>query len=124
MFFKKKKKAITSTIEITEVNFSEYVLQTEKGVLLDFWAPWCGPCKVMGPIIDEVANEIGDKAVIGKVNVDQHPQLSAQFKIKSIPTLVFIKKRKVIEQISGLVPKPNLSEMVNDLIAYEFDEEE
>ena len=124
MFFRKKKNKIVNTLEITEANFEELVVQTEKGVLLDFWAPWCGPCKVMGPIIDELASELGDKAVIGKVNVDQNPGLSNHFKIKSIPTLVFVKKRKVIERISGLVPKPNLEEMINDLIKYEFEEEE
>lgn len=122
MFGKKtdKKKAT----EINKDNFVDQVLNAEVGVLLDFWAPWCGPCKVLGPIIDELAAEFEGRVLIGKVNVDQNPELSSAFTVKSIPTLVFIKKKRMLEKLSGLVPKPNLQEMLNDLISFEFDEEE
>ncbi len=124
MFFKKKKPKTVATL-ITDFNFKEIALDTQDGVLIDFWAPRCGPCKVMGPIIDELANEFSDQnVVIGKVNVDQNPNLSSTFKIKSIPTLVFIKDKRMIERIPGMVPKPNLEIMINDLISYQFDEEE
>jgi thioredoxin 1 len=123
MFFKKKKPGI-SAIELTDQNFQEIALETEKGVLIDFWAPWCGPCKIMTPIIDELYSEFQDDVIIGKVNVDMNPGLSQTFKIKSIPTLVFLKNQKMIERLSGLVPKPNLREMITDLIAYDFGEEE
>lgn len=121
MFFKKKEKS--KALEIGGQNFNE-VINTDKGVLIDFWGPGCGPCNAMSPIIDELSGEFKDRAIIGKVNVRQHQQLSAHFKIKSVPTLVFIKNQRVIEQMSGLVPKPNLVEMVEDLIAYTFEEEE
>jgi thioredoxin 1 len=122
MFGRKKNKY--HALEINKENFMEKVMETEKGVLLDFWAPWCGPCKVIGPIIDELAEEYEGRVVIGKVNVDQNPELSSVFKVKSIPNLVFIKNRTMIENIKGLVPKPNLQEMIEDLISYEFEEEE
>lgn len=121
MFWKKKK--ISPAPQLTDTTFNDAVA-TDKGILLDFYASWCGPCKVMSPIIDELAEEFKDRAIIAKVDSEKNPNLSAHFKIKSIPTLIFIKNQKVIEIINGLVPKPNLKEMVEDLIAYEFEEEE
>lgn len=125
MFWNKKEKP--KAPQITDQSFKEIVENTDKGILLDFYASWCGPCKVLSPIIDELAHEIGDRAIIAKVDSEANPELSAFFKIKSIPTMVFIKDQKMIEVINGLVPKPNLKEMIEDLIAYEFeitDEEE
>ena len=122
MFWNKKEKP--KALQITDESFKEIVENTDKGILLDFYASWCGPCKVLAPIIDELAHEIGDRAIIAKVDSETNPKLSAFFKIKSIPTMVFIKDQKMIEVINGLVPKPNLKEMIEDLIAYEFDEEE
>ena len=120
MFWNKKDKP--KAPQITDQSFKEIVENTDKGILLDFYASWCGPCKVLSPIIDELAHEIGDRAIIAKVDSEANPQLSAFFKIKSIPTMVFIKDQKMIEVINGLVPKPNLKEMIEDLIAYEFEE--
>ena len=112
-------------VEITDQNFQELVLDQDNGVYIDFWAPWCGPCKVMGPIVDEIAGQFqGQELVIGKVNVDQNPGLSEAFGIRSIPTSAFIKQKKLIERIPGLIPKPNLEEMISDLIAFQFEEEE
>lgn len=122
MFGKKKNKNVA--VEINKDNFVNQVMDSDQGVLLDFWAPWCGPCKILGPIIDELAEEYANRVVIGKVNVDQNPELASAFQVKSIPTLVFIKEKRMLEKLSGLVPKPNLQEMLNDLMAYEFDEEE
>ncbi|MEE9439832.1 MAG: thioredoxin [Saprospiraceae bacterium] len=121
MFGKKKDKV--KAIEITDKSFNE-LIETDKGILLDFYAAWCGPCKVMGPIIDELSVKYKDQAIIGKVDTEINHELSGFFKIKSIPTLVFIKDKKVIEVINGLVPKPNLEEMIEDLIKFEFAEEE
>ena len=122
MFFKKKEKF--QAPQFTDQNFETEVLSSDKGALIDFWAPWCGPCRVMTPIVNELAEEFGDKVIIGKVNVDENPNLSQAFKVKSIPTLVFIKNRQLIERFNGLVPKPNLHEMVEDLINYTPEEEE
>ena len=122
MFFKKKERPTAP--QITDDNFHTLVMETEQGVLLDFYADWCGPCKILGPVIDELSLEFKDRALIGKINVDKNPRLSELFKIKSIPTLLFVKNKKVLERLSGLVPKPNLQEMIEDLIRYSFEEEE
>ena len=121
MFWNKKDKSTAPLV--TDQNFKE-VIETDQGILLDFYASWCGPCQVMSPIIDELAEEFHDRAIVAKVDTETNPNLSAFFKIKSIPTLVFIKDKKVIEVLNGLVPKPNLQEMIEDLIKFEFDEEE
>lgn len=116
MFWRKKKPKVKA-VEITDQNFNEIVGNTNQPILIDFWAAWCGPCKVIGPIIDELAADFEDRAVIAKVNVDQNPQLSAYFKVKSIPTIMFIHKTKLVERFSGLVPKPNLEEILEEYIA-------
>lgn len=127
--FGKKKNEGLDTVHVTDQSFDSDVRQSEVPVLLDFWAPWCGPCKALGPIVDELATEYNGRVKVAKVNVDHNPQLSKFFKIKSIPTLAFVKEGRLIEQLSGLVSKPNLAEMLDDLIAFEvvhagFDEEE
>ena len=114
--FKKKKDKPSKTVEITDQNFNELVMASKVPVLLDIWAPWCGPCKTIGPIIDEIAEDFEGRALIGKVSADSNPQISAMFKIKSIPTLLFLQKDELVEQFSGLVPKPNLAEILEELI--------
>lgn len=119
MFWNKKDKPVDSVM-FTDDNFNEIITKSELPILVDFWAPWCGPCKVMGPIVDELATDFKDRVVIGKVNVDQNRQLSGYFKVKSIPTLMFIKNGQIVERISKLVPKPNLEEMLEDLIVLDL----
>ncbi len=115
--FNKKKKKPSKTVEITDQNFNELVMKSKVPVLLDIWAPWCGPCRTIGPIIDEIAEDFEGRALIGKVSADNNPKISELFKIKSIPTLLFLQKDELVERFSGLVPKPNLAEILEELIA-------
>ena len=100
-----------SAININKNNFRNEVLNSEKPVLLDFWAPWCGPCRMVSPIVDEIAAERGDIKV-GKVNVDEQPELAAQFGVMSIPTLVVMKGGKVTNQMVGARPKSQILAML------------
>lgn len=115
MFWKKKPKY--QTTQVTDNNFNELVSASEIPVLLDFYADWCGPCKVLGPIIDELAEEYEGRALVAKINTELNPQLNQYFKIKSIPTIMFVHKGKLVERFQGLIPKPNLEEILNEYIA-------
>lgn len=100
-----------SVINITKNNFTDEVINSDKPVLLDFWASWCGPCRMVSPIIDEIADERSDIKV-GKINVDEQPELAAQFKVMSIPTLVVIKDGKIVNQTMGARPKAQILDMI------------
>ena len=100
-----------SVIHINKSNFQNEVLNSEKPVLLDFWAPWCGPCRMVSPVVDEIASERGDIKV-GKVNVDEERELAGQFGVMSIPTLVVIKGGKVVNQMVGARPKSQILAML------------
>jgi len=95
-------------LEITDQNLNEVVSQNEKPVVMDFWATWCGPCRMIAPHIEEMAAAYHDKAIIGKVNVDENPEVSAKYGIRNIPTVIFIKNGEVKDKVVGAVPKTTL----------------
>ena len=96
-----------SAININQINFQSEVLRADRPVLLDFWAPWCGPCRMEGPILEEIAAERSDIKV-GKVNVDEQPELAGQFGVTSIPTLVVLKDGRIVNQATGARPKSQI----------------
>lgn len=100
-------------VTLTKANFDQEVVSSDSTVLVDFWAPWCGPCRAVGPIIDELAKEYDGKAKVAKLNVDDEGELSAKFKIMSIPTIMIFKNGEVVEKITGARSKTELSELID-----------
>jgi thioredoxin 1 len=103
-------------IEITDSNFADVAMNSDKPVMIDFWAEWCGPCRMVAPIVEEMSNEYNGKAVIGKVNVDENPDISTKFGIRNIPTIIFLKGGQLIDRSVGAVPKNVLTEKMDALL--------
>lgn len=103
------------TVEFTDDNFQDEVLNATSGVLVDFWAPWCGPCRQIAPLIDQLAEQYSGKVKIGKINIDDNPNVTNQYGIQSIPTLMLFKDGEVAERFMGMPPKVKLEGALNDL---------
>jgi len=103
-------------IKFTDQNFEEEVGKSELPVLVDFWATWCGPCQMMGPIIEELAEKFEGKMKIGKLNVDENPEIAKRYEVLGIPALKFFKDGKIIDEITGLQPKEIIIEKIENLI--------
>jgi len=103
-------------IELTDKNFEENVLKSDKPVLVDFWAEWCGPCRIVGPIVDELATEYDGKALVGKVDVDNNPEVATKFGIRNIPTILFFKDGEVVDKQVGAAPKTTLASKIDSLL--------
>ena len=103
-------------LEINTSNFEELVMKSDKPVVLDFWAVWCGPCRMIAPIIEEMSKEYEGRAVIGKVDVDNNSEIAVRFGIRNIPTVLFIKNGQVVDKVVGAVPKINLTSKLDNLL--------
>jgi thioredoxin 1 len=103
-------------LELTDSNFEETVLNSDKPVMVDFWAVWCGPCRMVGPIVEELSNDYNGKAVVGKVDVDNNQAIAAKYGIRNIPTILFFKNGEVVDKSVGAVPKDKLAEKLNALM--------
>lgn len=104
-------------IQLTDETFDQDVVQSPQPVLVDFWAPWCGPCRMLAPVVEEIAKEYTGKIKVAKMNTDDHPNAASRYKISAIPTLLFFKGGKVVEQLVGVHSKAEIKKTLDSLIA-------
>ncbi|MDT8286251.1 MAG: thioredoxin [Elusimicrobiales bacterium] len=107
---------MSNEIQITDSNFEQEVTQSAVPVLVDFWAPWCGPCRMIGPVIEELAKEYEGKVKVGKLNTDENPETASKFQISAIPTILFFKGGKMVKDAVGLQPKEELKKIMDSLL--------
>ncbi len=103
-------------VEITDANFEELVINADKPVMIDFWAVWCGPCRMIAPIVEEMSGEYEGKAVIGKVDVDSNPGVAMKYGIRNIPTVIFVKGGEIADKQVGAAPKKNFTDKLDALL--------
>lgn len=102
-----------ATVSVSDADFQQQVMQSDKAVLVDFWAEWCQPCRVMEPALEEISNDLADKLVVAKLNVDENPEVAQQFQVMSIPTMILFKDGEAIDQLVGAMPKDAVVNKLN-----------
>jgi len=107
---------MSEAVELTDDNFEDQVLKSNKPVVVDFWAPWCSPCRMVSPVVEELATDYAEKLKVGKLNVDENSKTASQFGIMSIPSILFFKDGKLVDQVIGAVPKSALKEKVDKIL--------
>ena len=103
-------------LELTDANFEELVMNSDKPVLVDFWAVWCGPCRMVGPVVDEISNDYEGRAIVGKVDVDNNPEVAQKYGIRNIPTILFLKNGEIVDKQVGAVQKNTLAEKLDAMM--------
>ena len=103
-------------LEVTDASFASDIIESGKPAMVDFWAVWCGPCRMVGPVVEELATEYQGKAVIGKVDVDTNQEVAAKYGIRNIPTILYFKNGEVVDKVVGVVPKEQLVEKLNAIL--------
>ncbi|MBN1994624.1 MAG: thioredoxin [Anaerolineae bacterium] len=107
---------MTKPIHVTDAEFEEKVLKSATPVVVDFWAPWCGPCQMVAPVLDELAKEYGDQLVIAKVNTDENVQYAIQYGVQGIPTMLFVKDGQLFDRVVGAMPKPAIQQRIEAML--------
>lgn len=107
---------MSEPIHVNDSEFQEKVLDSSTPVIVDFWAPWCGPCRMVAPVLDELAKEYNEKVVIAKVNTDENPQWAMRYGVQGIPTMLFVKNGEIVDRIVGAHPKPSIQQRLDNML--------
>ena len=107
---------LANIIQVTDAEFEQKVLKSSVPVIVDFWAPWCAPCRLIAPVLEDLAKEYGDKIIVAKVNTDENPQWAMKYGVRGIPTMLFVKDGEIADQMGGAAPKPMIQQRLDNVL--------